>query len=608
MAKTKKRSTKKAAKKKATRKNPVDPNLEFAPADVLESMQLIRGMSTAQLRAVMLEGNQSGKQRLDVEKIPRTDRTWKALEKKGLAKWSRDEWGLTEKGRRMDLAIAHSHDVARGRYRADAAFGGFGVSKNPKATKKKATKKKAAKRKASKNPDSESYQIKEKYAGVGGNWVVHRYGGVGDATFLLGPYQLRVWTDDGLGWVPLRAPSHGWTLKVRDSGDVSRHAKFKVLKDVKRRGQSPKDTFQWKGYNQASRAGYYKFPYWNTRMRIDEVADDAVKSANDFLIASGLTRNPKRKTAKRKPAKKKPVKNPHSKVSLAIAKWYEKKGWMTPEIKMDLARAGNPKLLLSRLYVDLVFEDTYLHWMSFRPMKGDFGEFERKAGVKREGLQKLMDRGFSLNNKLSSDGASAKSDKFYESLAKAYGGMYLAIKGDKSLLWFQMALVPLVNGNEMLSHTWRNINSPSGIPGTLDGILKYCVRPRFMGGSSLDEIIGSIFQEAILRATHKSAADKGRTLPHTRRNPTKKKPAKKPTKKKATKKKVTSKKTPTYQLLINRCQKLWDHYCERPSKSRLKPVLEHLEKMKASTSKKVADERKRCLRVANKEARRLKMK
>ena len=83
---------------------------------------------------------------------------------------------------------------------------------------------------------------------------------------------------------------------------------------------------------------------------------------------------------------------------------------------------------------------------------------------------------------------------------------------------------------------------------------------------------------------------------------------KKVAKKKAAKKKAAKKKTPPYQLLINRCRKLWDHYCERPSKARLKPVLEHLDKMKASTSKKVADERKRCLRVANKEARSLKMK
>ncbi len=83
---------------------------------------------------------------------------------------------------------------------------------------------------------------------------------------------------------------------------------------------------------------------------------------------------------------------------------------------------------------------------------------------------------------------------------------------------------------------------------------------------------------------------------------------KKVAKKKPAKKKAARKKTPPYQLLINRCRKLWDHYVERPSKKRLKPVLEHLEKMKASTSKKVKAERSSCLRVANKEARRLKMK
>jgi hypothetical protein len=79
-------------------------------------------------------------------------------------------------------------------------------------------------------------------------------------------------------------------------------------------------------------------------------------------------------------------------------------------------------------------------------------------------------------------------------------------------------------------------------------------------------------------------------------------------KKKVSRKNPSRKKTPEWQLLCNRCAKLWDHYCERPSKARLKPVLAHLEKMKGSTSKRVADERKACLRVANKEARRLKMK
>lgn len=67
-------------------------------------------------------------------------------------------------------------------------------------------------------------------------------------------------------------------------------------------------------------------------------------------------------------------------------------------------------------------------------------------------------------------------------------------------------------------------------------------------------------------------------------------------------------KTPEWQRLIRRCQKLWEHYSERPGKKRLQAVLDHLEKMKASSSKKVADERKRCLRSANLEAKRLKLK
>ncbi len=66
-------------------------------------------------------------------------------------------------------------------------------------------------------------------------------------------------------------------------------------------------------------------------------------------------------------------------------------------------------------------------------------------------------------------------------------------------------------------------------------------------------------------------------------------------------------KTSESQRLINRCQKLWDEYCDRPTKKRLRVVLEHLEKMKASTSKRVKSERSSCLRVANKEAKRLKI-
>ena len=81
-----------------------------------------------------------------------------------------------------------------------------------------------------------------------------------------------------------------------------------------------------------------------------------------------------------------------------------------------------------------------------------------------------------------------------------------------------------------------------------------------------------------------------------------------PSRKKAAKKKSSRKKTPPYQLLINRCQKLWTSYCDRPSKKRLEALYMHLDKMKASTSKKVATERSRCLRAANAEAKKLKYK
>ena len=83
-------------------------------------------------------------------------------------------------------------------------------------------------------------------------------------------------------------------------------------------------------------------------------------------------------------------------------------------------------------------------------------------------------------------------------------------------------------------------------------------------------------------------------------------PKKKAAKKKSSKK--TTRKTSPSQNLIKRCQKLWDAYCEKPTKKNLRAVLEHLEKMKESSAKSVKSERARCLRVANKEAKRLKVK
>lgn len=83
---------------------------------------------------------------------------------------------------------------------------------------------------------------------------------------------------------------------------------------------------------------------------------------------------------------------------------------------------------------------------------------------------------------------------------------------------------------------------------------------------------------------------------------------KNPGKKKSAKKKATRKKAPEWKKLINKCQKNWDHYCERPGKKRLKEVFAHLEEMKKSDSKRVKEERAACLRIANKEAKRLGMK
>jgi len=94
---------------------------------------------------------------------------------------------------------------------------------------------------------------------------------------------------------------------------------------------------------------------------------------------------------------------------------------------------------------------------------------------------------------------------------------------------------------------------------------------------------------------------RGWKLGEVYRNPARRKAAKKKAKKAAEKAATSPAKN-----LINKCRKLWDYYCERPSKKRLKEVLEHLEKMKEkSTAKSVREERSRCLRSANREAKKL---
>jgi hypothetical protein len=103
--------------------------------------------------------------------------------------------------------------------------------------------------------------------------------------------------------------------------------------------------------------------------------------------------------------------------------------------------------------------------------------------------------------------------------------------------------------------------------------------------------------DELLKAIEASAKRQGKPKENPRRN------------KKSTAKKKASRRSPnSAAALTAKCRKLWDHYCERPSKARLKPVLEHLDKMKSSKAKSVKEERSDCLRVANKEARRLGMK
>lgn len=108
--------------------------------------------------------------------------------------------------------------------------------------------------------------------------------------------------------------------------------------------------------------------------------------------------------------------------------------------------------------------------------------------------------------------------------------------------------------------------------------------------------------DELLKALEASASRQGKLNKNPGRSPSKKKA----TKKKASKKK--SRKAPTAKQLNDKCFRLWEAYRKKPAKKRLQAVLDHLEKMKASKAKSVKEERASCLRVANKEARRLGMK
>lgn len=62
---------------------------------------------------------------------------------------------------------------------------------------------------------------------------------------------------------------------------------------------------------------------------------------------------------------------------------------------------------------------------------------------------------------------------------------------------------------------------------------------------------------------------------------------------------------PTARSLIKGCRDAWTYYCDRPNKTRLRAVFKHLDAMKGSEAKTVKEERRKCLRAANAEAKRL---
>ena len=68
------------------------------------------------------------------------------------------------------------------------------------------------------------------------------------------------------------------------------------------------------------------------------------------------------------------------------------------------------------------------------------------------------------------------------------------------------------------------------------------------------------------------------------------------------------KKAPTAAALKSECRRLWEHYCERPNKTRLRAVIKHCDLMAESSAKSVKEERARCMRSARREMKKLGMK
>lgn len=74
-----------------------------------------------------------------------------------------------------------------------------------------------------------------------------------------------------------------------------------------------------------------------------------------------------------------------------------------------------------------------------------------------------------------------------------------------------------------------------------------------------------------------------------------------------TARKARSKST-TAAELKKECRRLWERYCERPNKTRLRAVMRHCELMAESSAKTVKEERARCMRAARSEAKKIGLK
>jgi len=67
-------------------------------------------------------------------------------------------------------------------------------------------------------------------------------------------------------------------------------------------------------------------------------------------------------------------------------------------------------------------------------------------------------------------------------------------------------------------------------------------------------------------------------------------------------------KSPLAKDLIAECRALWESYCERPGKVKLRKIEKHCDAMKASKFKTVKDERRRCMNAMRREMKKLGMK